>query len=147
MSATYISAELRRLVRTRAHALCEYCLIAEEDTFFGCAVDHIISEKHGGPTEEQNLAYACVLCNQAKGSDIGSIHRPSGAFVRFFNPRTDDWSLNFALDGTRIDGISPIGEVTARILALNASDRLLERQALHDVNRYPSAAAALRMRQ
>jgi hypothetical protein len=142
MSVTYISAELRRLVRTRAHAICEYCLIAEEDTFFGCAVDHIISEKHGGPTEEQNLAYSCVLCNQAKGSDIGSIHSPTGALVRFFNPRTDDWSRHFALVGARIDGISPIGEVTVRILALNATDRLLERQALRDVNRYPSAAAA-----
>src|SRR5262249_7484988 len=36
MSVTYISAELRRLVVARAEGLCEYCLIAEEDTFFGC---------------------------------------------------------------------------------------------------------------
>ena len=82
MSVTYISAELRRLVATRAERLCEYCLIAEEDTFYGCEVDHIISEKHGGPTEGNNLGYACVFCNQAKGSDVGSIHWESGQFVR-----------------------------------------------------------------
>lgn len=44
-----------------------------EDTYFGCQVDHIISEKHGGATEEHNLAYACSYCNRNKGSDIGSI--------------------------------------------------------------------------
>jgi 5-methylcytosine-specific restriction endonuclease McrA len=71
MSLTYISAELQRLVVSRADGICEYCLIAEEDTFYGCAIDHIISEKHGGPTHEDNLALACVFCNQAKGSDVG----------------------------------------------------------------------------
>jgi hypothetical protein len=48
VSTSYISAELRRLVVARAESLCEYCLIHEEDTFFGCEVDHVISEKHGG---------------------------------------------------------------------------------------------------
>ena len=64
MSMTYISAELRRLVFTRAEGLCEYCLLAEEDTFYGCEVDHIISEKHGGPTQEDNLASACAVWNE-----------------------------------------------------------------------------------
>ena len=73
MSKTYVSVALRRLVKTRAESLCEYCLIREEDTYFGCQVDHIISEKHGGPTQESNLAYACSYCNRNKGSDIGSI--------------------------------------------------------------------------
>jgi hypothetical protein len=91
MSVTYISAEVRRLVIARAEGLCEYCLIAEEDTFYGCEVDHIISEKHGGPTPEDNLCYACVFCNQAKGSDVGSIYWESREFVRFVNPRIDRW--------------------------------------------------------
>lgn len=99
MSVKYVTAELRRLVVARAEGLCEYCLIAEEDTFYGCEVDHVISEKHGGPTQEDNLAYACVFCNQAKGSDVGSIHWESGQFVRFFNPRTDRWADHFVLTG------------------------------------------------
>jgi 5-methylcytosine-specific restriction endonuclease McrA len=72
MSVTYIGAELRRRVVARAEGICEYCLIAEDDTFYGCEADHIISEKHGGPTDAENLALACVSCNQSKGSDVGS---------------------------------------------------------------------------
>ena len=73
MSTDHISAALRRLVAARADNLCEYCLIHEGDTFFGCEVDHIISLKHGGPTEENNLAFACLVCNRNKGSDIASL--------------------------------------------------------------------------
>lgn len=141
MSVTYVSAELRRLVASRAQRLCEYCLIAEADTFFGCEIDHIVSEKHGGPTQGENLAYACVPCNQAKGSDVGSIHRESGEIVRFFNPRTDRWADHFLLVGSRIEGLTSIGAVTARILAFNACERLLERQRLQGMDRYPSAEA------
>ena len=82
--SSYVSTELRALVARRADWLCEYCLIAEEDTFLGCHVDHVISEKHGGPTSADNLAYACVFCNQAKGSDVGSIIKSSGAFLPLF---------------------------------------------------------------
>lgn len=108
-------------------------------------MDHIISEKHGGATEADNLAYACAFCNRAKGSDIGSILPQRGTFVRFFNPRTDLWAKHFVLDGVMIVTLSDIGEVTARILEFNNSDRLLERQALHAVGRYPNAAATARI--
>lgn len=73
MERPYISQNLRKLVATRADFLCEYCLIHEQDTAFGCAIDHIISLKHGGATDADNLAYAYVFCNRFKGSDIGSI--------------------------------------------------------------------------
>ncbi len=86
---SYISAELRRLVAERADHLCEYCLVHEQDRGFGCQVDHIISEKHGGLTEESNLAYACAPCNRAKGSDVGSIEEETGSFIRLYNPRLD----------------------------------------------------------
>ncbi len=54
--SSYVSADLRRLVTSRAQSLCEYCLIHEDDTYLGCQVDHVISEKHGGPTELENPA-------------------------------------------------------------------------------------------
>lgn len=54
--ARWISAELRQTVADRANHLCEYCLIAEADTFYGCEVDHIISLKHGGSSDADNLA-------------------------------------------------------------------------------------------
>ena len=141
MSKTYVSVALRLLVRTRAKSLCEYCLIREEDTYFGCQVDHIISEKHGGSTHENNLAYACSYCNRNKGSDIGSIAWETHQFCRFFNPRTDRWTDHFRLDGVRIDPLTQIGEVTARILDFNHIDRLIERRVLAVLGYYPSSTA------
>jgi hypothetical protein len=140
-----LSAELRHLVEMRAQGVCEYCLIAEEDTVLGCQVDHIISEKHDGPTSEENLAVACVFCNQAKGSDIGSIVWNTGALVRFFNPRTDRWGEHFLLQDYRIEPLTEIGAVTVRILQFKSVERLLERQALALVKRYPNDVAQKRM--
>jgi len=137
----YISEQLRRLVANRANNLCEYCLIHEEDTFFSCQVDHIISFKHGGKTEAENLAYACAFCNRNKGSDIGSILEPNSSFVRFFNPRTDKWVDHFQLEGTIIKPITDIGEATAKILDFNNIDRIVERQTLIDLGRCPHPSA------
>ena len=133
----YIPIQLRQLVAHRAHSICEYCLIHEEDTYFGCQVDHIISIKHGGKTVATNLAFACTFCNRFKGSDIGSLTLTSGTFTRFYNPRTD----SFKLDGVRIEPRSEIGEVTERILQLNAVDRLLERSILAEIDRFPPKGA------
>lgn len=148
MSVTYIWAELRQLVIDRAEGLCEYCLIHEEDTYLGCQVDHIISEKHRGPTTADNLAYACVYCNRNKGSDIGSVTSIEDAtFYRFFNPRIDLWYEHFSLDldGAYLLPISNIGRVTERILGFNQTERVIERQLLLNDGRYPTPSAAKRM--
>ena len=135
--ARWISAELRQTIADRAKQLCEYCLIAEADTFYGCEVDHIISVKHGGSSEADNLAYACAPCNRAKGSDVGSIAR-TGEFIRFFNPRTDRWAEHFRLDGATIQPLTPIGEVTTRIFGFNETARLHEREEMIRFGIYPS---------
>lgn len=139
-------AEIRLAVAIRADYLCEYCLIGEDDTFFGCQIDHIISRKHGGETAPDNLAYACAFCNRHKGSDLGSLSEKSGALARFFNPRKDRWAGHFKLQGFSIMPLTEIGEVTARILQFNNSERILERQELNKVSRYPNVAAAVRVR-
>jgi HNH endonuclease len=147
VSTGYISTELRRLVASRADYLCEYCLIHETDTFFGCEVDHIVSEKHGGPTREDNLAYACVHCNRNKGSDIAS-HSETGVLARFYNPRGDRWADHFRLDendGVTIVPRTSIGEATVRIFRFNEDERLLERKELQLVERYPTKLAKVRM--
>jgi hypothetical protein len=105
-----ISHELRLTIAARANLLCEYCLVAEADTFYGCEVDHIISLKHGGTSEADNLAYACALCNRSKGSDIGSISA-TGEFTRFFNPRTDRWIEHFVLERAAIRPLTTVGEL------------------------------------
>jgi hypothetical protein len=138
--SSYVGAELRQLVASRAGRISEYCLIHEEDTYLGCQVDHIISEKHAGPTTAENLAYACTFCNRGKGSDIGSLSA-GGQLTRFFNPRTDRWADHFSLIADRIEAKSPIGEATARILGFNSPERLWERNALMQLRRYPTASA------
>lgn len=133
---SYVRADLRRLVETRASRACEYCLIHADDTYFGCQVEHIIAEKHGGLTDEANLAYACAFCNRAKGSDVGTV-TSAGQFVRFFNPRIDRWDDHFLLQGVLIKSRTSIGEATVRILRFNTAARLLERQTLRHIQRYP----------
>lgn len=138
---SYIAAGLRRLVESRANHLCEYCLIHDGDTYLGCQVDHVISEKHGGLTDADNLSYACTFCNRAKGTDIGSIAPSNGEFTRFFNPRTDHWADHFSLNGVVVQPRTPIGEAAVRLLGYNETDRILERETIRDIGRYPPKEA------
>nr|CAA6809181.1 MAG: HNH endonuclease [uncultured Thiotrichaceae bacterium] len=135
MSNTYISASLRREVVDRADAHCEYCLIHEEDTFFGCHIDHIISEKHGGLTQADNLALACTFCNLHKGSDIASLSA-QGKLTPLYNPRNHNWHEHFELEGALIKPITDIGEVTVKLLQFNGSERVLERETLLQIGHY-----------
>lgn len=139
--SSLISQELRQFVAQRAYRVCEYCLIHEDDTFHGCQVDHIISIKHGGPTSAANLAHACAVCNRAKGSDIASLDPETGELCRLFNPRSDRWLDHFQLIGSEIEALTAIGRVTARVLAFNSAERILERVALIEVGRYPTPQA------
>jgi hypothetical protein len=128
--ADAVSPQLRREVRARANGRCEYCLILERLLLAGCEVDHVVSRKHGGITELSNLALSCARCNRAKGTDVGSIHPGSGELIRLFNPRLDRWNEHFRMDGVRIVGLTPIGQVTVTLLRFNEHERLLERALL-----------------
>lgn len=138
-----ISSETRRFVSARANHVCEYCLIAEEDAYFRFQVEHIISRKHGGSSEINNLALAGVFCNRHKGSDIASVVRGQDHLVRFYQPRNDRWRNHFQLNGVIIEPLSDIAEATIRILQVNHDDQILERRTLHRRGRYPSEAARL----
>ncbi len=139
--SSYVPAALRRLVYERAAGLCEYCLIRDEDSSIGCQVEHIISEKHGGPTAADNLASACVFCNRFKGSDIATLVPGTNDLTRLFNPRVDRWRDHFRLADRRIEGITPAGRATALLLCFNLRNRLAERDALICDGLYPSPAA------
>ena len=140
-----ITPDLRKQIAERADSICEYCLIHEADTLWGCEVDHVISLKHGGETHADNLAYACAFCNRHKSSDIGSLIPHTDRFCRFFDLRTDQWSDHFILQGNAIEPLTAIGEATARILQFNSPDRLIERQSLAAEGRYPTPPAHQRM--
>ena len=133
----YIPDKYRSQVIKRAQNLCEYCLIHEDDAFYSFEIDHIISLKHGGLTEIDNLAYACLYCNRYKGSDVGSVLLPELEFVRFYHPRNDNWYDHFSLQRYQIVPLSKIGEATIKILEINHINRLIERQILIEMGRYP----------
>ncbi|WP_071527435.1 HNH endonuclease [Nodosilinea nodulosa] len=127
----YIPVALRQAVYARANGCCEYCLVPEALALAPYEIDHIIAEKHGGKTAEENLAFSCTLCNKYKGSDIASVDPTSQEIVRLYHPRQDQWSDHFNIqDGAIIVGLTSVGSVTARLLRLNRRDRIQERQLL-----------------
>jgi hypothetical protein len=134
---TRLTAELRRQVVERARNCCEYCLLHQDLVASTHQVDHVIAEKHGGQTSLDNLALSCMVCNRRKGSDIGSIDPATGALIPLFNPRLQQWSDHFALDGVHISGLTAVGRTTVEFLQLNAFERLTERAELIRAGRYP----------
>lgn len=133
----YINDNLRTQVELRANGFCEYCRIAIEDTYFGGEIDHIISFKHRGKTDFENLALACQPCNRNKGSDLGSLSENSNILVRFFNPRIDKWSEHFRVNSNaEIESLTEIGEVTAFIFGFNEPERVSERNGLIEFGNY-----------
>lgn len=132
-----VSASLRRLVFRRAHGVCEYCLIHQDDAFFSYHVDHIVSRKQRGNSDAANLALACLRCNLAKGTDPGAFVGDPPRLVRHYHPRRDRWTDHLRLLDARIVPLSDEGEATVHLLDLNAADRMLLRECLIAAGRYP----------
>lgn len=128
--STYISTSLRQHVFERAEGRCEYCLTPQQVVLVPHEVDHIIALKHGGLTAVDNLALSCTLCNKYKGSDLASVDPETGAVVPLFNPRRDDWAHHFLIDDGYMTPLTPIARATARLLRLNAWERVEERRLL-----------------
>jgi hypothetical protein len=135
---SYVSVELRQHVIERAGARCEYCLLHKDDSaIFNHEVDHVIAEKHGGKTTADNLAFACFTCNRYKGSDIASIDPHTGSLIQLFNPRLQNWTDHFRLEGSHIVPLTGEGRVTVRLLRLNSEQRLRRREGLISLGPYP----------
>lgn len=131
------SAELRRIVTNRANNCCEYCRLSQEDYAYIFHIEHIRAEKHGGETVHENLCLSCPICNTYKGSDLGSIDEETSLLTPLFNPRIQNWSDHFQLIDSQIEPLTPEGRVTVFLLRLNSAERLVERELLIRLNRYP----------
>jgi hypothetical protein len=123
-----IDSSLRQLVRLRATGFCEYCGISESLTLAEHEIDHVIAVKHGGQTVADSLAFCCTVCNRFKGSDIASIDPDTGELAPLFHPRMDRWSDHLELRNGEIVGITAKGRVTVRLLQMNRTNRIKERQ-------------------
>ena len=133
----YIPALLRQFVFERARGCCEYCGYPSIASFAIFEIDHVVAQKHGGESVEENLALSCPLCNRYKGSDLSSIDPETGAVERLFQPRRDNWFEHFYLEGAVIKPLSATGRVTVTLLQFNRAERVGERAVLVEAGEYP----------
>ncbi|MGH2409155.1 MAG: HNH endonuclease [Chloroflexota bacterium] len=111
-------------------------MLPEAVAFYPHEVDHVVAEKHDGQTIESNLCLSCWVCNRHKGSDLTSIDPQTGAITPLFHPRRDRWDNHFQLNGAVINGITPQGRATARMLHFNHADQVELREPLIALGHY-----------
>lgn len=126
-----VAKERRGPIRSRAKDACEYCALPQRASLLPHHIDHIIAAQHQGSDDDANLCLCCLRCNLKKGPNIASIDPASGEVVRLFHPRAQRWNEHFVLDaeGT-IQGVTPEGRATVRLLDMNEDERLRLRRIL-----------------
>lgn len=134
---TTISVALGQLVRQRANDACEYCRVRQAVEAAPLQIDHIIAQKHGGTTEPENLAMACLTCNLYKGPNIAGLDPDTGLLSRLFHPRRDVWHEHFSWSGGVLLGLTPVARTTIAVLAINEPSRLALRESLAAEGRFP----------
>ncbi|MFN4253804.1 MAG: HNH endonuclease [Saprospiraceae bacterium] len=133
----YFSEQTRVFIAQRAGFCCEYCRLHRDDLFLPFQIDHIISLKHGGGHELENLAYVCPHCNQHKGSDLATFLDSYQDIAVLFNPRTDIWAEHFEVAEGEILPKTRTGRATIKMLRFNEPDLLILRRSLFEEGRYP----------
>ena len=125
-----MDAATRALVRERADNRCEYCLLRQEYCEFTHRIEHIVSKQHGGRDAVDNLALACHRCNLKKGPNLTGVDPVTGELAPLFHPRRNRWEEHFEFQNTKIEGLTPTGRATVRLLAMNDPRRLELRSEL-----------------
>jgi hypothetical protein len=133
---TRIREALRAQVRERAGNRCEYCHLPQHQVIVSFHAEHIIAEQHDGPTTLDNLAWACLQCNLAKGPNIASYDRETGELTPLYHPRQPNWAEHFEMVEGEVFGKTAIGRVTLRILNFNAVQRTELRRELFDAGEW-----------
>lgn len=133
------SDKLRRLVAARAKYRCEYCKILRTYSPGPFETEHIIPMAEGGTTVFENLAYSCDGCNGYKNRHTAAKDLVTGTVVPLFNPRKDHWETHFTWDheSLRIEGLTPTGRATVRLLRLNRNELVNLRALLKIVGLHP----------
>jgi hypothetical protein len=120
----------RIFVRTRARNCCEYCLLPQDSCSLTHHVEHIVPRQHGGTDDHRNLALACHRCNLRKGPNLSGIDPLTGGIVSLFDPRRDRWFDHFRFQGPVIEGLTPVGRATVKVLSMNDTRRIERRELL-----------------
>jgi hypothetical protein len=132
-----MNAALESLVWDRARQCCEYCQLPQSAIPLPHQIDHIIAQKHDGPTIASNLALACFACNNHKGPNLSGIDPASGKMVRLYHPRRHKWARHFRWNRPVLEGRTPIGRTTIAVLCINLPHRVALRRSLIDDALFP----------
>lgn len=127
--------ELLELVWSRASDRCEYCRFPATNAWLPFQIDHIIAEKHGGPTVAENLALSCFYCNSFKGPNIAGVDpegKPDEA-IQLYHPRNDIWAEHFEWDRAVLRGLTATGRATIAVLRVNSPEALEFRGLLLEI--------------
>ncbi len=130
---------LRAVVRQRANGCCEYCQFPDAFASTPFQIDHIIAEKHGGPSTLLNLAWSCIDCNSFKGPNIAGRNWETEQTVPLYDPRHDLWNHHFYWERGVLVGKTPVGQVTILVLRINLPYRVAVRRSLIDEGVFPPA--------
>ncbi len=126
-------------VARRAGHRCEYCHAAEVIFNFPFEVEHILPRASGPQETEPELALACRSCNVHKAARTTGTDSLSGAIVRLFNPRRDQWGDHFqaAAGSGEILALTAIGRATIQQLKMNDEAQKTARQQWARLGLFP----------
>ena len=126
-------------VALRAGHRCEYCHAPEAVFNLPLEVEHIVPFARGGEDATMNWALACRSCNLYKATYVSGSDSDSGAVVRLFHPREDQWKDHFQVtpDSGKIVGRTPIGRATVARLEMNSVAQIVARQQWMRLGLFP----------
>lgn len=117
----YVSESLRARVNAADRHRCAYCLTGEAISGLPLTIDHIQPVSLGAEAIFDNLCLACRSCNEFKASRNAGIDPLTGEEAPLFHARHERWGDHFAWnsDGSRIEGLTPVGRATLVTLRMN----------------------------
>jgi hypothetical protein len=123
---------VREMVRRRAQDRREYCRLPQSAVDATFHVDHVVARQHTDQPDDDpdGLALACDRCNFHKGTNLSNIDPVTQQTVPLLDPRKDTWEDHLAMEEARIVGLTPKGRATARLLRMNARNRVELREWL-----------------
>ena len=86
---------IERHIESKALGRGEYCRMHQSLQGATFHREHAIPLSRGGPTQPDNLAWACPSCNLHKANRFDVIAPDTGNRVPLFNPRSGDWDEHF----------------------------------------------------